>query len=213
MSRAGHASEPTMEEILASIRRIISDDDAAAAAAPDARETGTSSDIRPATAPATLRLAEDMDDEIFELTDVAPEETAAADPVSEPSPAPAETATSGETAQEPDTEPAFEPADPGDIEIVDVDDERIQRPSAAGDMSDSEMETLLSDTANQAVSDAFSRLAATLITRSGPSRTLEELVEDMLRPMMKDWLDRNLPDLVEQIVREEIERVTRRRFR
>jgi cell pole-organizing protein PopZ len=41
-------------------------------------------------------------------------------------------------------------------------------------------------------------------------RTLEDLVRDMLRPMLKSWLDANLPDLVERMVRAEIERLSRR---
>ena len=44
---------------------------------------------------------------------------------------------------------------------------------------------------------------------SGQARTLEDLVQDMLRPMLKSWLDENLPGMVERLVRAEIERVTR----
>ena len=43
------------------------------------------------------------------------------------------------------------------------------------------------------------------------ARTLEDLVKEMLRPMLKNWLDDNLPQLVERIVRAEIERVSRGR--
>ena len=43
------------------------------------------------------------------------------------------------------------------------------------------------------------------------ARTLEDLVKEMLRPMLKSWLDDNLPSLVERIVRDEIERVSRGR--
>jgi cell pole-organizing protein PopZ len=45
----------------------------------------------------------------------------------------------------------------------------------------------------------------------GDSRTIEELVREMLRPMLKSWLDDNLPSLVEKLVRAEIERVSRGR--
>ena len=41
------------------------------------------------------------------------------------------------------------------------------------------------------------------------SRTIDELVQEMLRPMLKAWLDDNLPVIVERMVRQEIERVTR----
>jgi cell pole-organizing protein PopZ len=46
---------------------------------------------------------------------------------------------------------------------------------------------------------------------SGDSRTVDELVREMLRPMLKAWLDDNLPSLVERLVRSEIERVSRGR--
>jgi len=43
------------------------------------------------------------------------------------------------------------------------------------------------------------------------ARTLEDLVREMLRPLLKGWLDDNLPGIVERIVRQEIERVSRGR--
>jgi len=42
-------------------------------------------------------------------------------------------------------------------------------------------------------------------------RTLEEVVSELLRPMLKSWLDENLPEMVERLVRAEIERVSRGR--
>ena len=44
----------------------------------------------------------------------------------------------------------------------------------------------------------------------GSGRTLEDLVKEMLRPMLKDWLDRNLPPMVEHMVRRELDRMTRK---
>jgi hypothetical protein len=58
-----------------------------------------------------------------------------------------------------------------------------------------------------AVESAFHSLAETAQVRSG--RTLEDVVSDILRPMLKAWLDENLPGLVERLVRAEIERVAR----
>ena len=60
-----------------------------------------------------------------------------------------------------------------------------------------------------AVHGAFSALAHTILAQN--ARTLEDLVADMMRPMLKSWLDDNLPSLVERLVREEIERVSRGR--
>jgi cell pole-organizing protein PopZ len=68
---------------------------------------------------------------------------------------------------------------------------------------------LLSDGADSAVSGAFSALAHTILAQN--ARTLEDLVSEMLRPMLREWLDDNLPTLVERIVQDEIQRVSRGR--
>jgi cell pole-organizing protein PopZ len=69
--------------------------------------------------------------------------------------------------------------------------------------------TLLSNTTSAAVDSAFNTLAQTVLVHN--ARTLEDLVREMLRPMLKSWLDDNLPTMVERIVRSEIERVSRGR--
>ena len=43
-----------------------------------------------------------------------------------------------------------------------------------------------------------------------PMVTLESIVRELLRPLLKEWLDQNLPDIVERVVRKEIARVTDR---
>ena len=63
--------------------------------------------------------------------------------------------------------------------------------------------------AEQAVAAAFGRLEASLA--AGPDGSLPELTRELLKPMLKDWLDGNLPSIVEALVREEIERIARRR--
>jgi hypothetical protein len=68
---------------------------------------------------------------------------------------------------------------------------------------------LMSPTTSAAVDSAFSALAQTVLVQN--ARTLEDLVREMLRPMLKSWLDDNLPGMVERIVRSEIERVSRGR--
>ncbi len=69
--------------------------------------------------------------------------------------------------------------------------------------------TLLSPSTSAAVDTAFNSLAQTVLVQN--ARTLDDLVREMLRPMLKAWLDDNLPGLVERIVRAEIERVSRGR--
>jgi hypothetical protein len=68
---------------------------------------------------------------------------------------------------------------------------------------------LISSATVSAVDSAFNSLAMTVLGNN--ARTLEDLVKEMLRPMLKGWLDDNLPVMVERIVRAEIERVSRGR--
>jgi uncharacterized protein len=68
---------------------------------------------------------------------------------------------------------------------------------------------MLSKSTVSAVESAFNTLAHTVLSNN--ARTLEDLVKEMLRPMLKSWLDDNLPGLVERIVKAEIERVSRGR--
>jgi hypothetical protein len=69
--------------------------------------------------------------------------------------------------------------------------------------------SLLSSSTTAAVDSAFNSLAHTVLVQN--SRTLDDLVREMLRPMLKAWLDDNLPNMVERMVRAEIERVSRGR--
>lgn len=69
--------------------------------------------------------------------------------------------------------------------------------------------TLLSQGPDAQVSASFDRLAKAMV--SGDGTKLDAAVEDVLRPMLKNWLDANLPQLVERLIREEIERVARGR--
>lgn len=73
-----------------------------------------------------------------------------------------------------------------------------------------EPDPLLSADATAAAGSAFNRLAETMLTRATGDRSLEDMTREMLRTMLKQWLDEHLPSLVERLVREEIERVARR---
>ncbi|MBV9993865.1 MAG: DUF2497 domain-containing protein [Caulobacteraceae bacterium] len=192
MSEQATAPEPTMEEILASIRRIISEDDAPegeapAAAAPEspAPESPALEAAAPAAAPEPEPApvaAQAPEEDVLELTQriEAAGETVgdiAAYPAREPEPAP---------------RPAPAPAPP---------------PKAAD-----EEETLVSETSAMAAASAFTNLTAA-IALPPAGRTLEDLTRDLLRPMLKDWLDANLPRIVEAKVAEEVERIARIRVR
>ena len=66
---------------------------------------------------------------------------------------------------------------------------------------------IISEHASRQVAAAFGELSEAFAARS--KKTFDEMAEEMMRPMLQDWLDNNLPTLVERLVREEIERVAR----
>lgn len=210
------AHEPSMEEILASIRRIIADDRAlpltprpteVAAPAPApapvvpepaANEAGAPGEETRAAyvAPRVEELAPDVRgadaESVFaELAAELQTETMSVAEMIAP-----ETVVAVEAPQEP-AEAA--PAQTTDAPVVAAEEE------AAADISDAG--PLLSAQAGQSVVAAFDQLAETVA--NSHARIVEEAVRDMLRPMLKTWLDDNLPVIVERLVRTEIERVAR----
>jgi uncharacterized protein len=149
---AAETAEPTMEEILASIRKIISDEQIAPVAEP-MRPTLAAERIEPAAeAPARSPFRPSTD--VLELTDSMENATL--------------------------------------------------RPSTS-------FEKLISDEAEDVTTAKLSALTG-MMTRNypGSENTLEGLVQEMLRPMLKLWLDQHLPDMVETIVTREISRISGR---
>lgn len=178
--------EPTMEEILASIRRIISEDDAPA-------EGEASAEAAPAAAaPAEAEPLPDLDIPVAEPPSLASDED-----VLEL------------------TERVDEP--PAPIEALDMSDLEVVAPPAAArsEMPEDlpplgEDEHLVGDPAAWSAASHFEKLERGILMPAA-GRTLEDVVRELLRPMMKAWLDENLPSIVEQQVAAEIERVARLR--
>jgi cell pole-organizing protein PopZ len=190
MSKTARAAEPSMEEILASIRRIIADDSGSQPRAtprvvdsPAAMDAGMQS--RPGNALPEPPVA---DADILELTQPV-EPPATFTPVGGP-----DITFREEEPRAPEPPMVAAPPPPA------------PRPAPQPAPAASE-ERLMSPTSSVAVSAAFNSLAATVL--SDNARTLEDIVKDMMRPMLKNWLDENLPGMVERIVRAEIERVAR----
>jgi cell pole-organizing protein PopZ len=225
------AQEPSMEEILASIRRIIADEDKAPQAAPpppppaaavakpappppppppplpaadqamtqddlDRLFGGGDDDVADEDAPAATAPDEDEADDVFELT-----EDAVAEPDLSLIEGGSDDLAFAEAMAEPEPEP--EPVRPPPPARSAPPRPAAPMPAAAAVRA----ERLISHEAGSAVAAAFGNLS-TLVTHRG-GHTLEELVQDMMRPMLKEWLDDNLPPLVERLVRAEIERVVR----
>lgn len=218
MTQSAKAQEPSMEEILASIRRIIADDDTGKAKPPEAPKSVpvpapvAAVPSRPAPAPVPPPapppppVANNQQDIDAMLADVD------APPKGSPPPAAdvldlTEAMTA--TAATPPA-PNFRTID-GASDVVFTD----QPPARAVEEAPREFtppmpdQGLISNATMSAVDSAFNSLAHTVLGNN--ARTLEDLVKEMLRPMLKGWLDDNLPSMVERIVRAEIERVSRGR--
>jgi hypothetical protein len=158
--------EPSMEEILASIRRIISEDGEPA---------------KPGAAP--LAAAPPGGSDVLELTDMVEERKPAAPPAATPAPAPQPV--------------AMMPAP-----VAQMDEGLMSSPTATAAVG-----------ALTALVSAKKETERSMSDNSMPvgngAMTLEMLIREEIRPILKQWLDQNLPPLVERLVQREIQRIAR----
>jgi hypothetical protein len=70
-------------------------------------------------------------------------------------------------------------------------------------------EPLISPPTADLAASAFNQLSRT-VSLGAADQTLEQVVRDLLRPLLKDWLDTNLPSIVEGAVQAEVQRIARR---
>jgi len=258
MTQPAKVQEPSMEEILASIRRIIADDEAKpptaekpsspavaapakpekpAVAAPGAKAP-VMNDIPPsavpaaqaavakaaappvkpapppAAPPAAAPAASNSQDDIDALLNGLDEATTPAE-IRPPLPDGEVFELTDEMAL-PDPQASFHKIEPeNDLEFTETAAPRAVHRQPAFEPPPLESpaapppQQILSRSTVSAVESAFNTLANTVLSNN--ARTLEDLVKEMLRPMLKSWLDDNLPGLVERIVKAEIERVSRGR--
>ncbi len=224
------AHEPSMEEILASIRRIIADDEnlpsrrqgVASAVELDARRPlADHADSTPAESddpgggamgalePVSLRRLEEgrhqgADLAVFPGRDESAPDLAA--PFSEPLAPRSPTETAGAPSPQPYPEAAAAEVD--DAAYAFVGDEAADAPEAGPGLAEP-ASPLVSPEAAASVASHFEALAASIFIKD--SGLLQEYAKELLRPMLKQWLDDNLPVMVERLVRAEIERVARGR--
>lgn len=210
--------DPSMEEILASIRRIIADD--TETAKQEADETADAAAIAAAVMAAARSAPSDPDDDVLDLAEIAKPPAARdvdappPEPPSRPDDAWADEAIPDEPAavfaprMPPHPVQAYQPAPPPAPEWNPTPPPE-RRPAAARTVSlaDQVAESLVSSRTTASVGQAFNLLSHTVLSQN--TITLEDIVRDMLKPMLKDWLDDNLPPMVERLVRAEIERVAR----
>jgi hypothetical protein len=194
-----------MEEILASIRRIIADDDATKSP-PAAADAAKPAPPAPKPVPPPPRMSPDPPPAAEPEPDEAGFGEASAEPESGVDEQSADILelTESMAAPPPASAPQFRTIDGASDVSFDDAAERPAPPPAAEPASQ-----LISRSTRVAVDSAFNSLAQTVLVQN--ARTLEDLVREMLRPMLKSWLDDNLPSMVERIVRAEIERVSRGR--
>jgi hypothetical protein len=164
--------EPSMEEILASIRRIIAEDNEAPEGGAEGKGGASESPVAAAH------------EDVLELTEVVEEEQAVANPPE----VPAQNGAEPEfiLGAEPDEEPE-----------ASAEDRLISAASAAASVA----------SLSQLVARPRDRSAELPLGET--NRTLEDMVRELLRPLLKTWLDENLPTLVERLVHEEIARLVR----
>jgi cell pole-organizing protein PopZ len=256
MTQPAKVQEPSMEEILASIRRIIADDEAKPAGAekapsPTAAKLEKPAAVAPpAKAPAMTNIPPSaMPAAPAAAAKAPPPPAKPAPPPAAPPPAAAAPVSNSqddidamlagldevtseaeirpaapevevfeltdEMAVPEPPQPAFHKVDPqDDLEFTETAAARAvhRRPAFEPPPFESSAppaQQILSRSTVSAVESAFNSLANTVLSNN--ARTLEDLVKEMLRPMLKSWLDDNLPGLVERIVKAEIERVSRGR--
>jgi len=184
------SNEPSLEEILSSIRRIISEDGPSTAAAalnvPDAWPT-----------------AVEVEEDVLVLTERVPmngqtffhaEAAASAEPVV------VEPVLEAEAVIEAEPAPAVE---------TPVMSKPFEEPVVAEDI---QARTAAAFEKLDAVTQAPEPSAPPLMMPA-PGRTLEDVIRELMQPMLKEWLEENLPAIVQARVDEEIERISKRRVR
>ena len=225
------SKEPTMDEILSSIRQIIADDDEAAtqkmpSAKPAALKPVPAPEPVSAPAIADIDPFSDDDDDVVPPLALSPEQIVQDAPASEPEEeevkpsasleAAAELVLADDVAFEQDVQQDNEPevaAQPQDNAVPKAAGFAQAAPMPDPDLSSDLAEELLEPATSAAVRSAFAKLNTPKLTPElalgASGLTIEGMIREMLRPMLKEWLEENLPSMVERIVAQEIERASR----
>lgn len=218
--------EPSMDEILSSIRQIIADDDASATRKPAVAPPPVPARSFAPAPPRPLEPAPSFEPEPLALS---PEQIVRDAAMDEPEPAQGisfseligtSEAEGGlidpdDITFDPAPDPVAPPPPPRPVPIAPPPALERPRPVAvaqAAPLPDPRLtadmaEQLLEPATQSVVKNAFARLNS--LSTIGSNLTIEEMIRDMLRPMLKEWLDENLPSIVERMVEDEIARVSR----
>jgi cell pole-organizing protein PopZ len=197
--------EPSIEEILASIRQIISDDDETRPAGDIELPQDDKSDIPLYQPDSRQEPSRESFAEILDLTNEVNAEEQSIDyseekftiPVSTPPAREPEISRASDLDLSAKPEPATRPA-----------------PTLGGQ---DDIDALFSAPAAMATTEAFSRLLGNIpVEREENKRiyadgriTLEDIAKDLLRPMLRQWVDEHVPAMVERLVEKELEKLAR----
>ena len=170
-------SEPTMEEILSSIKKIIAEDGEKSLASPRPRRAAPREASHDELGNVVSIGGPRRDDDVLELTEMAQEESAITP-----------------------MQVAAAPAMPAP--------QAVQPVAVAAPLPDADIVSPVTVAASRSALQSLSSLVVKPEVTG--SDTLEGMVRDMLRPMLKDWLDANLPEVVERVVAKEVARISGR---
>ena len=192
--------EPSMEDILASIRRILAEDTGAMAAKEEVER-----DEQAVFAPESVQPPAPMEPE------PVVDEPAESEPVFEIEEPRAEPAEAVFEEVEVSSQEPFE----DDDDLVDEEDQEEDVFDLTPNMKAKPDRALISNNIVDSSTDVLSQLARAILDRrdiavGARDVTLESMVRTMLRPLLKEWLDRNLPYLIERLVKKEIDLMVNR---
>lgn len=204
--------EPSMEDILASIRRILSED--------EAEDKGKAPEPEPEPEPMAMPSFEPEPEPAYE-----PEPMAAfsfePDPEPEPEPEDDVLELTDDMVLEPprpEPTPVFDAPSFGfddyKRDLGDFEPEPMPMPRMAKAIEDDD-DSLLSEPVAHRSTSLLSDLAREIVRQRGIGLgnggiTLEDMVRELLRPVLKEWLDQNLPYMIERIIKKEIEKMVNR---
>ncbi len=233
MSDSRDTHEPSMEEILSSIRRIIAEEEGEEPAPSASSAGGGGRETHPEPALGEHDEASEDDEDVLDLTQRLEDDGEVVDLNARAAEVDGTAADEGEPIEEVELqadEPEFQPEPTPEAAAADAGapaavvgtqpqqpEQKGQRRVAANQPNQRSNGPLVDEGAAGAAGTAFARFAQAVAptpsdqrVATSEGRTVEEFAEDILRPILKDWLDENLPAIVERVVEREISKIARR---
>ena len=215
-----NSDEPSIEEILSSIREIISEDDDDVADKTSTEKSTVAEEIDGNTPePISESTSNDDIDDVLDLAAYEQEEDEDdVDSIEDPLEGIDLYHSDKEDLDMVDSVPDDGLSDIlGNEPEIDVSDkEQVREESVFNkeELDTEEKDALVDKVAESATVSAMAKLAENIsLSRTNDTVTLEDITRDLLRPMLKDWLDNNLPEIIERLVSQELERLAQKAVR